>query len=96
MWQPLAKTIDYGRKEDKERLFGVRADVHCNIHRVHSVMGGKTKPIKPEHTCGECALGEEIRQHWNRALDGHYICVRCPHSSRARLKSETACEHIKL
>jgi hypothetical protein len=77
-------------------LFVFRIDVRFYIHRVHSVMGGKTKPIKPEHTCGECKLGEEIRKHWNMALDGHYICVRCPHSTRARLKSETACEHFKM
>lgn len=52
------------------------------------------KPVNP-HYCGECSLAHEIQEHWNRALDGHYICVCCPHSSRARLKSETACEHFK-
>lgn len=56
----------------------------------------KTESAKPQHLCGECSLAHEVQEHWNRALDGHYICVRCPHSSRARLKSEQACEHFKL
>ena len=56
----------------------------------------KTESDKPQHLCGECALAHEVQEHWNRALDGHYICVRCPHSSRSRLKSEKACEHLKL
>lgn len=45
--------------------------------------------------CGDCAESNEVQEHWNRALDGHYICVRCKYSSRSRLKSEPACEHYK-
>lgn len=48
------------------------------------------------HTCGECAHANEVWEHWNRALDGHYICIRCPYCSRSRLKQEEACiEHFK-
>lgn len=55
------------------------------------------KVSQPEikHTCGDCSLGTDIKELWNKALDGHYICVRCPNSQRARLKSESACELFK-
>ena len=57
----------------------------------------RVKVDKPAtvHYCGDCAHANEVQEHWNRALDGHYICVRCKFSSRSRLKSETGCENFK-
>lgn len=56
----------------------------------------KTESAISQHLCGECSLAHEVQEHWNRALDDHYICVRCSYSNRSRLKSEQACEHFKL
>ena len=58
-------------------------------------VSNKTNSVT-EHVCGECTLAHEVQEHWNRALDGHYICVRCKYSCRSRLKSEPACENFKI
>ena len=56
----------------------------------------RSKTERPVNVCGDCEHGTEVQEHWNRALDGHYICVRCPYSERCRLKSEPAgSEHFK-
>ena len=46
-------------------------------------------------TCGECAHGKPINEHWNTALDGTLICVRCPYSKRAQIRNEKQCENFE-
>lgn len=41
--------------------------------------------------CGDCALATPSDYIGNLDLQGQPICYRCPHSKRARIRSEVVC-----